>query len=358
MRKFVNRNKCNSKIMKFFNTAGSNKPDIHYTLNPLSRWNLEEIVSLIQHEKYFVLHAPRQTGKTSCMLSLMDYLNNTGGYKALYINVEAARAARENTNEALKAICYEIANRMKFHLQDNFLADKISTTNINYSSLNSVLSDISVHFKQPFILFIDEIDSLIGDTLISVLRQLRSGYDKRPASFPRSVILCGVRDVRDYRIHSTKEKTIITGGSAYNIKTESLRIGNFSYEEIKQLYLLHTKETGQKFDDNIWNTIMDYTGGQPWLVNALAYETCFRQKEGKDRNKTITLEMIDRAKENLIIRRDTHLDQLIDKLEEPRVHRVIQPILAGKELAAMLEKDDIQYVEDLGGDKTNTKSCL
>ena len=54
-------------------------------------------------------------------------------------------------------------------------------------------------------LLIDEIDTLIGDTLISVLRQLRAGYVRRPESFPQSVVLCGVRDVRDYRIHSSTE---------------------------------------------------------------------------------------------------------------------------------------------------------
>ena len=61
--------------MKFFNTAGPNKPDIHYTLDPLSRWNLDELLTLIDAQKYFILHAPRQTGKTSCMLALMKYLN-------------------------------------------------------------------------------------------------------------------------------------------------------------------------------------------------------------------------------------------------------------------------------------------
>jgi len=48
------------------------------------------------------------------------------------------------------------------------------------------------------VLFIDEVDSLVGDTLISLLRQLRSGYDRRPSSFPQSIILCGLRDIRDY----------------------------------------------------------------------------------------------------------------------------------------------------------------
>jgi len=65
---------------------------------------------------------------------------------------------------------------------------------------------------RPLVLLIDEIDSLVGDTLIAVLRQLRAGYDKRPTLFPQSVLLCGVRDVRDYRIHSSQAKAIITGG--------------------------------------------------------------------------------------------------------------------------------------------------
>ena len=51
-------------------------------------------------------------------------------------------------------------------------------------------------------LLIDEIDALVGDSLVSVLRQLRSGYARRPGAFPQSVVLCGVRDVRDYRIRA------------------------------------------------------------------------------------------------------------------------------------------------------------
>ena len=67
---------------------------------------------------------------------------------------------------------------------------------------------------RPLVLLIDEIDTLIGDSLISVLRQLRAGNDLRPGSFPQSVVLCGVRDVRDYRIRSGSGNTAVTGGSA------------------------------------------------------------------------------------------------------------------------------------------------
>ena len=101
---------------------------------------------------------------------------------------------------------------------------------------------------KPIILLIDEIDALVGDTLISVLRQLRAGYPKRPSLFPSTVILCGMRAVRDYRIHSDRDKVVITGGSALNIKAESLRLGNFSRQEVEALYQQHAEETGQIFE--------------------------------------------------------------------------------------------------------------
>ncbi|QTA82034.1 Uncharacterized protein dnl_43970 [Desulfonema limicola] len=56
--------------MKFFNTAGPVNCKDHYCLPPLKRFKLEELLNLIDEKKYFVLHAPRQTGKTSCLLRI------------------------------------------------------------------------------------------------------------------------------------------------------------------------------------------------------------------------------------------------------------------------------------------------
>ncbi|MFH0924258.1 MAG: ATP-binding protein, partial [bacterium] len=181
-----------------------------------------------------------------------------------------------------------------------------------------------------------------------VLRQLRAGYNKRPRQFPQSVILCGVRDVRDYRIHSSKDKAIITGGSAFNIKAKSLRLGNFSKEDIVTLYKQHTEETGQEFFSGVVENVWMLTNGQPWLVNALGYEVCFELEETTDRNRPITVEMIEQAKENIILRRDTHIDQLADKLQEERVRRVIEPILGGLTEPENIPTDDILYTIDLG----------
>lgn len=337
--------------MRFFNTAGPVNCDKHYCLPPLQRFNLLEILGLIAQEKYFVLHAPRQTGKTTCLLALMDYLNSEGRYCALYANLEAAQGARENVGEAMRAILGEISERARVHLKDESLrgiaADSWKDQGA-HNALNYVLSRWSEASSKPIVLLLDEIDSLVGDTLISVLRQLRSGYDKRPAGFPSTIVLCGVRDVRDYRIHSDREKSVITGGSAFNIKAESLHLGNFSREEVEALYRQHTEETGQVFEIEALTKAWNLTSGQPWLVNALAYEACFKMPDGKDRSNPVTCEMIAQAKENLIMRRETHLDQLADKLREERVRRVIEPILAGESFERQFRSEDVEYVKDLG----------
>jgi hypothetical protein len=94
------------------------------------------------------------------------------------------------------------------------------------------------------VLLLDEADALVGDTLIALLRQLRAGYTQRPSAFPQTVILCGVRDLRDYRIHASSEAAPITGGSAFNVKAKSLRLGDFTADEVTALLAEHTTETG------------------------------------------------------------------------------------------------------------------
>ena len=334
--------------MKIFNTAGPVNRPFHYKIDPLHRWNLNEILSLIEQEKYFILHAPRQTGKTSSMLALQDYLNNEGKYLAIYTNFEVGQASRGDIEKGIKAIVVEIANRLSILNNDQKVLDNIlelfKKTDAE-NGLNSVLSYLCRILPKPLVFLIDEIDSLVGDTLISVLRQLRAGYDKRPANFPASIILCGVRDVRDYRIQ-TSGQDIVTGGSAFNIKAKSLRLGNFSKEDVINLYNQHTLETGQKFTDECFDLIMDYTDGQPWLVNALANEVTSEIEEYTDRTITITPKMLEIAKERLILSRQTHIDQLADKLKEERVKRVILPMLLGEQTKA--EIDDKDYCLDLG----------
>ena len=340
------------QVPKFFNTAGPIKLDMHYNVNPLHRINLDELELLIMQQKYFVLHAPRQTGKTSCLLALRDYLNKQGNYIAVYANVEAGQAMRNQVEEVVKGVCQRIATELGIILGNKLPLEWYKRIAVDCSPnelITHYLMTLSVELPKPLVLFIDEIDALVGDSLVSVLRQIRSGYAGRPLNFPISIVLCGVRDVRDYRIVLSNQD-IITGGSAFNIKAESLRLGNFSKEEIHELYMQHTAATGQEFDEACFPLIWDATEGQPWLVNALGYEVTMNMKENRDRSIRIIPEMIYRAQERIIYRRDTHIDILIDKLREERVRNVIAPILANEdgEMERHLKDDDIQYVVDLG----------
>ncbi len=159
-----------------------------------------------------------------------------------------------------------------------------------------------------------------------------TAYDQRPAAFPHTIVLCGVPDVRDYRIHSTAENRLVLGGSAFDIKSESLRLGDFSEQEIGALLGQHTAATGQAFTAEAVRLILTRTAGQPWLVNALCREACFEDEVGRDRARPVTAHAIPEAQERLILRRDTHVDDLAHKLREERVRRVVELVDRGRRL--------------------------
>ena len=337
--------------MRDFNTAGPVRPRLHYCVPPLDRLNAAELPHLVLAERYFVLHAPRQTGKTSALLALRDLLNGgtEGEYRCAYINVESAQTAREDVGRAMKAIALQIAGEAEDTLNDVATAAaalRFDEAGSPDGALWALLRTWSKAAETPLVLLIDEIDALVGDSLVSVLRQLRTGYAHRPAAFPQSVVLCGVRDVRDYRIHASAEKEVITGGSAFNIKTRSLRLGDFARAEVEDLLGQHTAETGQAFAPEALEAVWEQTRGQPWLVNALAQEMCFSAGALRPHDRPISERDVFEAREALILRRETHLDQLADKLREPRVRRVIEPLLSGSDAA--YSGRDFEYVRDLG----------
>ncbi len=340
-----------TRPQRFFNTAGPIVPADHYHIPPLERLDLDDVLALIEQKKYFVLHAPRQTGKTSALLALMEELNGSGWYRCVYVNVEIGQSAREDVGAAMQAILSELASRAERLLGEQVVKEvwrEVRDEAGPHGVLQAVLSRWAAADERPLVLLIDEIDALIGDTLLAVLRQLRAGYPDRPQHYPQSVILCGVRDVRDYRIHSTAENALIAGGSAFNIRAESLRLGDFSAADVQALLAQHTAATGQAFTEDALNEVWQLTQGQPWLVNALAYEACFKNKAGRDRSQPIPAAAICAAREQLILRRETHLDQLTDKLQEERVRRVIEPLLSGAEDDEAIPEDDVDYVRDLG----------
>ncbi|MEB3337839.1 MAG: ATP-binding protein [Leptolyngbyaceae bacterium] len=330
-------------MTKWFNTAGPCKADIHYMLSPTER--LPELKQLIAQRNYFVIHAPRQTGKTTSMLALAEQLNTSGQYLAVLLSLETGAAFPHDLTQAQRSILNNWWNQVRFlKLPLPNLHQVQEESGIPYLDLQTVLQSWSMASPLPLVVFLDEIDALKDETLISVLRQLRSGYPNRPQGFPHSLALIGMRDVRDYKFATGSGDRLHTA-SPFNIKVRSFTLGNFSFEEVRNLYHQHTEATGQIFTSEAIQRAYDLTNGQPWLVNALAKE--ITEYLATDPAIPITLNLINQAKEILIQRNDTHIDSLGERLQEQRVKAIIEPILAGQDLPNT-PQDDLQYVLDLG----------
>jgi hypothetical protein len=330
--------------VRYFNTAGPCIPELHYMLPPEPR--LPEARPLIARGMYFVVHAPRQTGKTTTLRSLAQELTAEGLAAALHFSCEAGEPAGDNYEGAQDAVLLAIREEALSLPAELRPPDPWPDAPAE-GKLGVALSEWARACPRPLVLFFDEIDALRGESLRSVLRQLRSRYPRRPADFPASVVLCGLRDVRDYKAAAGGDPNRLGTSSPFNIKVASLRLGDFTQTDLRDLYAQHTADTGQAFSEAALARAWEYTAGQPWLVNALATEVVDGIKVPV--TEPVTAGHIDTAKERLILARATHLDSLLARLHEPRVRRIIEPLIAGDLVAPdPTFDDDFAYVRDLG----------
>ncbi len=324
-----------------FNTAGPCKPELHYML-PSDR-RLPGVHELIDQQAYFVLHAPRQVGKTTALLRLAEALTAEGRYAALLVSMETGAPFSEDIGAAEDSVLNECRLAAEFCLPPELRPPPWPVTEAG-SRLRAALSSWAQVCARPLVLFLDEIDALRDQVLGSVLRQLRTGHKYRPRGFPWALGLVGLRDVRDYKIASGGSEHQHTA-SPFNIKVRSLTMREFTEEEVVELYAQHAVETGQAFKPEACAQAFALSQGQPWLVNALAYVASSELKT--DRSVAITAADIERARDLLIERQDTHLDSLAERLRDPRVRAVIEPMILGENLSS-LPPDDLRFVLDLG----------
>lgn len=349
--------------MRYFNTVGPCRPDEHYMVPPEPR--LPPARGFIDRGYYFVIHGPRQSGKTTTLQALTRAINDQGWYAAMTFSCASAGRVSSDLDSVERALLGRIATEAMWQLRENCRPPDPWPTAATGEQLFTGLREWASRCPMPLVLFFDEIDALEGHALLSVLSQLRDGYLSRPAPFPKSVVLCGLRDVRDYKLASVSGATVhvptdarhrgdpmldvprLTTSSPFNIKIGSLRMANFTEADVRDLYGQHTAATGQAFTEEAVAAAWAYTAGQPWLVNALAHEVI--DTTGVPASAPITAEHIDRATEALIRARATHLDSLVARLHEPRVIRVLEPMISGDvHRSDVTYDDDLSYVRDLG----------
>lgn len=330
--------------MRTFNTAGPCDAARHYMVPPLAR--MPAARTLVEQGDYFVLHAPRQSGKTTLLRTLARTLTEEGKLAALQFSGEMGEPMGDDYADAERAVLADLRRRAENALPQELQPPDPWPVSAPGSLIRDAFSEWSGACPRPLVLFFDEIDALRGESLRSILRQIRAGFPDRPTGYPWSIVFCGLRDVRDYKVASGGSPDRLGTSSPFNIKVHSPPLSDFTEEDVRSLYSQHTAETGQVFSEEALSLLFDLGRGQPWLTNALAREIV--DGMGIAPPTPITRDHVQTARERLILARATHLDSLVARLAEPRVKRVLEPVVAGGVIVSDTYDDDVAYVRDLG----------
>ncbi len=338
---------------RYFNIGGPCSAADHYMLSAMAR--LPQVVSLINKKQYFVVHAQRQCGKTTAFLSLANEMNAKGDMVAIYCSLEAVQEFPK-AEDGVPKICALIrraalvAPEFGDWAEKEWPVDSLKSDDVVVSGVGVALSRMAAKVApRPLVIFFDEVDCLGGPTLITFLRQLRNGKidSLKGVAFPTSIALIGMRDIRDYKAKIRPDSETIGSASPFNVITKVMTLRVFMAEEVAELYAQHTAATGQVFEPEAVRLAFEFSGGQPYLVNALA-RWCVEEIHGERYDETITAADMCEAKEKIIRERGTHLDSLMERMKEPRVRHVVEPVMIGEDIAADELNDDIKLVLDMG----------
>jgi len=338
-------------MSRWFNIGGPCIAADHYMLPASDR--LPDVWSLIRKKQYFVVHAPRQCGKTTAFRALMQEINAKGEMAAMYCSVEAVQTWTD-PDKAMPQIAAQLWTDLDQYVRvfgptaKEDLSQAVKTFP-STSVVKDTLKWLSERVKKPFVVFFDEVDCLERDVLIAFLRQLRSGRIgcTDPYTFPVSMALIGLRNIRDYKMFVRPQNQSTGEASPFKVITETMTLSLFTEEEMRALYRQHTDETGQVFEEAALEKAWDYSRGQPYLVNALA-RWCVEKIHKEDFSKPVTGADMDAAKEALIRERGTHLDSLMEKVYDPRIRPIVEKMMVGETIDRDVQKENINYAIELG----------
>ena len=329
--------------IRFFNTTGPCNPDDHYMLPPEARLVGAQLNRYIRDKLYWVLHAPRQVGKTTFLQSWAREINAGGEAVACYVSVEDCQGMTE-WQTGMRIIYQDICDFAKWGGLPVPLTENKEPNGLLRVTLKKWAELVA---PKPLIVLFDEVDVIEGETMVSFLRQLRGGFATRGiGNFPVSIALVGMRDLKDYITASTGGRQP-NPGSPFNIKEDSVVLSNFQKDDVAQLFAQRTAETGQQITQEALDYVYEQSNGQPWIVNSLFLRATMRILT-EESSETVTLAHIKEARQQMILARETHLDALAYRLEEPGVRGVIEPIITGESDPNLAKKEAFRVCIDLG----------
>jgi hypothetical protein len=330
--------------VRFFNTTGPCNPDDHYMLPPEERLIGAQLHRYISDKLYWVLHAPRQTGKTTFLQSWMREINaGQDAVASCYVSVEDCQGVT-NREQAMRTVYYDICDYAKMNNLPVPTLDNIDIEGLLRATLARWAEIVA---PKSLVVLFDEVDVLEGDAMIAFLRQLRGGFAERGiGKFPVSIALVGMRDLKDY-ITKLKDGAAPHPGSPFNIKADSAVIGNFSKPSIAHLFAQRTAETGQQITQEALDYVWEQSKGQPWIVNNLFLRATMRVLDADDYSE-VTHDHTFEACKQMIMARETHLDALAYRLDDPRIRLVMEKLMNGDPDMQLAQSDGFRLCLDLG----------
>jgi len=330
-------------MLKFFNKTGPCDPGWHYMLPPADRIVGAQLDRYLRHQLFWVLHAPRQTGKTTFLMSWARELNAKGEYAACYVSVERCQG---KTDDAAATPIFVDSVRWGAKLCGLPIPESFDTAPgvALASSMQTLAQQVA---PKPLVVFFDEVDVLEGETLVSFLRQLRHGFSGRGVGlFPVSIALAGMRDLKDYIILAKDGKNV-NPGSPFNIKADSATLGNFSRKDVADLFAQRTEETGQRITPEALAYVWEQSRGQPWIVNSLFERATLRVLRETDFSP-VELHHVQEAREQIVEARETHLDALEYRLDNPEIYHIVATLINGGIDMEMAKTEGFRLAMDLG----------
>ena len=253
--------------MRRFGTQGPVNPEHHYVVSRSEE--LAEFIKRVKEERYIVIFAPRQTGKTTFFYAAMDILAaEEPTYLPIHLDFEAYKnlTPTDFYSNLTEDIREEIENlyhkRGEVHPEalSHFL-ENIALTD-NMSMLRGFRALARVLENQRVVVFIDEFDGIPPTVLSDFLYALRRIYISRNSPrCPYSLGIVGVKSIAQLNY----DRSV----SPFNIH-DDFALPNFTLDQVRELLGQYTDETGQAFALEVIESIHKQTGGHPFLVNRFA----------------------------------------------------------------------------------------
>ena len=340
MAKTTQQSKCK---IRFFNTTGPCNPLDHYMLPPEDRLVGAQLHRYIRDSLYWVLHAPRQTGKTTFLQSWAKEINSETEAVACYVSIESCQGIIDRTEAMItinKAIC-------AFSKNTGLPIPELPFDRPEFLLYRTMQKWAELIAPKPLVVLFDETDVLEGEPLIHFLRQLRTGFAQRGVGkFPVSVALVGMKDLKDY-ITVAKDGVVPNPGSPFNIKENTAVLSNFSQTDIERLFAQRAEEIGQTISRDALDYVHEQSRGQPWIVNSLFKRATMRVLDEAS-TETVTLAHVREAREQMVLARETHLDALAYRLENPTIRKLMGSLMVGASDPLLAEGEGFRLCLDLG----------